>query len=156
AVEVLDVRSGELVLERVEPGVPLASLATEDEAMEVVVRLFADDGWPPASADSVLEPLPVFARALDAANPALARAAGLLREVVGEAETAGDPERVVLHGDLHYGNVLWSGRARGGFLLIDPKGAIGDPAFDIGYLVSRPMPTARDRLPLARAIDRRL
>jgi streptomycin 6-kinase len=33
---------------------------------------------------------------------------------------------------------------------------IGAPAFDIGYLVSRPAPSARDALPLPRAIDRRL
>ena len=61
---------------------------------------------------------------------------------------------MLLHGDLHYGNILSSDRA--GYLLIDPKGVIGEPAFDIGYLVSRPMPSARDHLPLSRAIARRL
>jgi streptomycin 6-kinase len=60
----------------------------------------------------------------------------------------------LLHGDLHYDNVLSSSRA--GYLLIDPKGVSGDPAFDVGYLVSRPAPTARDSLPLAEAIGRRL
>lgn len=37
-------------------------------------------------------------------------------------------EKVLLHGDLHHGNIL---RNRvGGYTMIDPKGVIGDPVFD--------------------------
>lgn len=36
---------------------------------------------------------------------------------------------VVLHGDLHYGNILFS-KAQG-WLAIDPKGVIGEPEFEI-------------------------
>src|SRR5262249_44047817 len=47
AVRVIEIRSerNELVLERVAPGVPLAALATEDQAMGVVAELFKT-GWP--------------------------------------------------------------------------------------------------------------
>lgn len=39
---------------------------------------------------------------------------------------------VVLHGDLHYGNVLRSDRSR--WLAIDPKGVLGEPCYDVGDL----------------------
>ncbi len=40
--------------------------------------------------------------------------------------------RVVLHGDLHYGNVLRSDRE--GWLAIDPKGLAGEPCYEVGAL----------------------
>lgn len=39
---------------------------------------------------------------------------------------------VVLHGDLHYGNVLSSDRE--GWLAIDPKGLAGEPCYEVGAL----------------------
>jgi streptomycin 6-kinase len=150
AVAVRDVRvdTGELVLERVTPGATLASVATEDEALKVVARLF-QTGWPAVPPAPVAEPLATFAEALRPDRPAFRRPADLLRELLQDAR---DPR--LLHGDLHYANILSSDRA--GYLLIDPKGAVGEPAFDVGYLVSRPVPAARDHLPLSRAISRRL
>jgi len=150
AAMVIDVRvdAGELVLERVTPGVPLALMATEENAMGVVSALLAG-GWPDAAEATTVEPLAVFARALDAPDARLARARALLRELAADA-----CDVALLHGDLHYGNVLASDRA--GWLLVDPAGVVGPPAFDAGYLVSRPMPVARGNLSLARAIDRRL
>jgi len=147
-VKVLDVRLDErtVLLERVTPGTLLASTAIEDEAMRVVSGLFSV-GWPAVPANSVATPLAEVASALD--RPEFARARAIFSEILADSAHS-----VLLHGDLHYDNILVSDRA--GHLLIDPKGFIGDPAFDIGYLVSRPMPSARDALPLAEVIDRRL
>lgn len=39
---------------------------------------------------------------------------------------------VVLHGDLHYGNILSSDRE--GWLAIDPKGLAGEPCYEVGAL----------------------
>lgn len=41
-------------------------------------------------------------------------------------------DRVVLHGDLHYGNVLSSRRMT--WLAIDPKGLLGEPCYEVGAL----------------------
>jgi streptomycin 6-kinase len=41
-------------------------------------------------------------------------------------------EPVVLHGDLHFGNVLSSDRE--GWLAIDPKGLSGEPCYEVGDL----------------------
>ena len=45
-------------------------------------------------------------------------------------DSSADP--VVLHGDLHYGNVLSSDRE--GWLAIDPKGLCGEPCYEVGDL----------------------
>jgi streptomycin 6-kinase len=45
-------------------------------------------------------------------------------------DTSGDV--VVLHRDLHYGNVLSSDRER--WLAVDPKGVIGEPCYEVGAL----------------------
>ncbi|RKT56994.1 aminoglycoside phosphotransferase family protein [Saccharothrix australiensis] len=42
---------------------------------------------------------------------------------------AGRVETVLLHGDLHYGNLLDCGPARG-LVAIDPKSCVGEPCFD--------------------------
>lgn len=44
---------------------------------------------------------------------------------------------VLLHGDLHHGNILLSAR---GWLAIDPKGVIGDPAFEVCAFIRNPYP----------------
>lgn len=49
----------------------------------------------------------------------------------------GDPRDIVaLHGDIHYDNILDSGSR--GWLAIDPKGAIGERAFDFANLFCNP------------------
>ena len=148
AVRVLEVDGGQrsVLLERVVPGTTLAASASEDEALSVVAALFRS-GWPAVPPQSAATPIERFLSALGA--PTLARAKAMLVELLADS-----PAPLLLHGDLHYENILVSDRA--GHLLIDPKGFTGDPAFDIGYLVSRPTPPARDALPLPHAIDRRL
>jgi len=50
-----------------------------------------------------------------------------------------DPrDRVVLHGDLHHGNVLDFGER--GWLAIDPKGLVGEAGFDYCNLLCNPSP----------------
>ena len=56
---------------------------------------------------------------------------------VARALAAGDGAAVLLHGDLHAGNVLHGGSARG-LVAIDPRPCLGDPAFDaVDWVFSR-------------------
>ncbi len=147
---------GLLLTERIAPGERLSNAATEREALEVVVHLLAA-GWPEAPAELLAEDLTGFTRSLARAG----ETPGLLdRELYTTAgvvcsdllATAAAPR--LLHGDLHYDNILVDDVR--GHRLIDPKGVVGDPLFDLGYLVSRVMPLGRDALPLAQAVDLRL
>lgn len=52
--------------------------------------------------------------------------------------TASMDTPVLLHGDLHHFNILQSEREQ--WLAIDPKGLIGEPAYEVGALLRNPLP----------------
>jgi streptomycin 6-kinase len=63
-------------------------------------------------------------------------------------------EPVVLHGDLHHGNILTAQRQP--WLAIDPKGLVGEPAYEVGALLFNPSRLQADPEPgpiLARRVD---
>jgi streptomycin 6-kinase len=118
-------------------------LATEGDetatsvAAEVMTRLFSlsDRAFP---AD--LQPLRErFSSLFQKAKAD--RTAGLATSYIEAAETA---QRLLaaphdmrpLHGDLHHDNILHGER---GWLAIDPKGVLGDPAFDAANLFYNPL-----------------
>jgi streptomycin 6-kinase len=64
----------------------------------------------------------------------------LAEELVAEAEEilgrlAVAPPSLLLHGDLHHGNVL---RRGSGFCAIDPHGVIGNPLFEAAAMMHNP------------------
>ena len=61
---------------------------------------------------------------------------------------------VLLHGDLHQDNILAAARAP--WLAIDPKGVIGEPAFEIAPLLHEPQPQLLNAPQPARIIARRI
>jgi streptomycin 6-kinase len=74
----------------------------------------------------------------------ISEAIGQLGELVGSA-----PESIVLHQDLHAGNILES--RTGDWLAIDPKPIVGDPAFDAASLLrDRREELWRDPAPIRR------
>ena len=111
--------------------------AATEIAAEVIARLHAPGRRP---APAALQPLrdrfaALFARAADDRN------AGRQSLYVEAAELAGrllGDQRGVrpLHGDLHHDNLLSSPR---GWLAIDPKGVLGDPAFDAANMFYNPL-----------------
>ncbi|MGH6950376.1 MAG: aminoglycoside phosphotransferase family protein [Vitreimonas sp.] len=67
-----------------------------------------------------------------------ARNGGVLaRAFVAAQRLLAEPaEAIVLHGDIHHGNILYD-KARG-WLAIDPKGLLGDRAFDYANIFCNP------------------
>lgn len=61
---------------------------------------------------------------------------------------------VLLHGDLHHGNIVSA--ARGPWLCIDPKGYVGDPAFEAGAFLVDPLDVVRGHHGLPGLLARRL
>ncbi|MEV4621051.1 aminoglycoside phosphotransferase family protein [Asanoa sp. NPDC049573] len=124
-----------LLLERCDPGLPLADSPTEARqrlrAGCAVLRLL----WEGRAVESIERLAAVTADWADLAEERMARirpgydpglvAEGvrLLRQLPGSA-----PRTVLLHGDFNPGNIL-SG-PDGGWLAIDPKPMVGDPAYD--------------------------
>ena len=66
----------------------------------------------------------------------VARAESAFAELLDTAVSESTND-VLLHGDLHHGNILAHGA---GWLAIDPKGVRGEPAYEVGAWLRNPMP----------------
>lgn len=139
-----DAECGALLLERLEPGTKLSELCDTD-----------DEGATSAAASvmrSLLRPAPLVhefpsvadwgkgfarhrARHEGTSGPLPARlfdeAETLFREL---NDSAGEP--VLLHGDLHQGNIIAARREP--WLAIDPKGIVGEAEYEVGALLRNP------------------
>lgn len=141
AARVLACEGPALLLERVVGDRSLAEMARrglDDEATRILCRtamaLHAPHRRPPPAS---LVPLTIWFEAL---QPTAAKYGGVFNKAaVAAASLLSAPqEAVVLHGDFHHENVL-DGGARG-WLVIDPKGLIGERSFEYANLFRNPDP----------------
>jgi streptomycin 6-kinase len=145
AVRLLDRFGRVLLLEDAGSESLLAILEREgDEAatavlIDVIAELHAPGR---ATPPSTLEPLEswfasLFARAdresrqVTAYHALVVEAAAIARELLADQRDVGP-----LHGDIHHENVH---RAARGWLAIDPKGLIGDAAYDVANVFCNPL-----------------
>ncbi len=151
-----------LLLERLEPGTMLRELAlTDDDAATRAAAMVMQALWQPVPAQHPFPTTAQWSQGLERLRTRYAGGTGPIpHELVAEAErlyawlslSAAPP--VVLHGDLHHDNILAARRAP--WLAIDPKGLIGEPAYETGALLRNPLPELlRDPHP-ARILDRRI
>lgn len=138
AAKVLARHGDALLLERAAGTRSLAAMVAtghDDEASHILCVVAARLHVPRPDPPSELVPLP---RWFEALAPAARTHGGLLAEADTEARTllAESCEVVVLHGDLHHGNVLDGGER--GWLAIDPKGLLGDRTFDFVNILRNP------------------
>jgi streptomycin 6-kinase len=138
AAKVLAQHGPALLLERANGPRSLAAMVAageDDEASrilcEVTMRLHAPRVGPPPE----LVPL---ARWFEALAPAARTHGGLLAQadLAAQGLLADPRDVVVLHGDIHHGNVLDGGER--GWLAIDPKGLWGERTFDFVNILRNP------------------
>jgi streptomycin 6-kinase len=149
AARVLAQAGDAIVLERALGTRSLAALAREgrdDEATRIicaaVARLHAPRPSPPPDLVALTQWFEALEPAANAYGGVLRRAAKAASELLAEPR-----DIAVLHGDIHHANILDFGTR--GWLAIDPKGLIGERAFDYANLFCNPDPetaTAPDRL----------
>jgi streptomycin 6-kinase len=144
-----------LLLERIEPG-----SALPDDEVEAVVPDILATIWRPPARDHPFRALHDEAERWAHAIPDAWERGGrpFARALVDEAVAAlralgpTQPDQVVVHQDLHAGNVLRGARAP--WLVIDPKPLAGERAFDLVALArNRPDPAFLRRLALATGVD---
>ncbi|NTY02017.1 3'-kinase [Deinococcus sp. JMULE3] len=139
AAQVFRHEAGAVLLERLEVTPSLADWALtgqDDAATRVLcgaaagVHVARGRPWPD------LPGLPRWFRALEAAQ---GQGEGFVRAWGTAERLLADPRDVrPLHGDLHHGNVLHSPER--GWLVIDPKGLIGERTFDFANMLCNPAP----------------
>jgi streptomycin 6-kinase len=123
----------------------LLALPAADAEQVLLETALALHAMPPPPAAVGLVPLRRWFRDLVArpqSDPLLAGASDVARALL-----AGDGPSVVLHGDLHHGNVL---DLDGRWVAIDPKALVGHPAFDVANVFCNPS----EEIALTRLDDR--
>jgi streptomycin 6-kinase len=155
----LDLERGAMLLERCEPGVPLAAVEDDEEATAIAARVMRRL-WRPAPPAHSFPLVSDWAQGLDRLRRRFEGGTGPLpAALVEEAEalfawlipSQADP--ALLHGDFHHDNVLSARREP--WLAIDPKGVVGELAYDAGTLLREP-PELLNTPRLGEVLERRL
>jgi streptomycin 6-kinase len=139
-----DAAQGAMLLERLLPGVPLLQIEDDEQATAIAAQVMLEL-WQPAPPD---HPFPTVADWIDGMQRMHEHFGGTSGpfppKLVGQAERlfaellASQTEPVLLHGDLHHENILAAQRAP--WLALDPKGIVGEPAYEVGALLRNPLP----------------
>ena len=128
-----------LLMERAEGSTSLEMMAQsdrDDEATRIMCQVAAKLHAPRMRPlPSSLVPLPEWFAALESGA---ARYRGILEQAAVTARhlLAAQRDIVVLHGDIHHGNILDFGSQ--GWLAIDPKGLLGERTFDFVNILRNP------------------
>lgn len=133
---------GAVLLERLNPGTPLAVMALggrDEEATRILADVIRRMSRPIVSTEAfttVHEWGKGFARYLDSGDKQIPTDLAEHGQHVYLKLCASQRETRLLHGDLHHYNVLFD--ADRGWLAIDPKGVVGEVEYEIGAALRNP------------------
>lgn len=146
AVQLLkeDMNKGVVLLERAMPGAMLRSVTSDKKQVSIASGVIRKLHRPiPGSNASVFPTISDWAKAFERYKTKYSvtsgpipknlfdRAEGIFNGYIGDRKAP-----VLLHGDLHSDNILSSER---GWLVIDPKGVLGEAEFDLGAFLRNPL-----------------
>jgi len=157
-----DPEAGLLLLERLRPGAVLTDLAHEahdDEATRIAASVMRGL-WRPAPPGHNFPTTTDWGEGFARLRTRFGGGTGPLPAArVEEAEAlfadllASSAPPMLLHGDLHHDNILSAGRNP--WLAIDPKGVVGEPAYEVGALLRNLWPDRHTHQNPARLLERR-
>lgn len=163
----LDLDRGAMLLERLQPGRPLAELGDDEEATAAAAGVMREL-WRPATRDHGFPTVSDWSGGFGRLRRRYGGGTGPMPgKLVEEAEAlfaellASEGEPLLLHGDLHQENILSAGHSVGHsvgrepWLAIDPKGVVGEAAYDTAALLHNPVGTL-DAPDPKRLLERRL
>ena len=151
---------GCLLLEYLKPGTPLSDVEDDSTASSIAARVMRQL-WRPAPPGHSFPSVADWASGLERLRQRFGGTSGplpqsLVEEAEGRfAELLSSMETpVLLHGDLHHGNILAAERQP--WLAIDPKGVVGEPAYEVGALLRNIEPRLTAETPPVRILERRV
>ncbi|MCR9191083.1 MAG: aminoglycoside phosphotransferase family protein [Gammaproteobacteria bacterium] len=153
-VNVLAEEDGLLLLECAVPGVSLNTYFPEKDAAAItitatLIKQLHKAPIPPDHAfPHIKDWLPALDQDWEIPVDIMQKAKQLRDGLLASA-----PPDVLLHGDLHHDNVLQQGEA---WVVIDPKGVMGDPAYDVTPFIRNPMPALLEEDIAADMIQQRI
>jgi len=136
-----DPEAGILLLECLSPGTMLTSVEDDDQATRIAADLLCTIHRPAPDQNGFLSLKGWFDELKDLRprfggttgpfpKKTVEAVEGLIQELFSE-----DSPPVLLHGDFHHFNILFSGR---GWLVIDPKGVVGPAGYEVGPFLMNP------------------
>jgi streptomycin 6-kinase len=138
-----DPDNGILLLDRLIPGTSLLQLHDDPLATSLTSQVMRDL-WRPVPADHSFPSVAKWSDGFKRLRDCFGGGCGPFpTELVEMAEALfaellpSMSEQVLLHGDLHHENILSAQRRP--WLAIDPKGVIGEPAYETGALLRNPL-----------------
>lgn len=143
-----DIDDKVLLLERLLPGTSLLTVE-DDEVATTYAAGVMRKLWRPAPASHAFPSVADWGQGFQLLRQRYAGGSGPFpAALLAEAESlyaemnASMTENVLLHGDLHHENILAAEREP--WQAIDPKGLIGEPAYETGSLLRNRLPDMRD------------
>lgn len=138
AAKVLAHAAGAILLERATGAGSLADMSwsgNDAQACRIICHAASRLHLPRNASTPALTPLLYWFRCL---APAAKKHGGILTHCAEVANVllSSPQNEVVLHGDLHHGNILDFGTK--GWLAIDPKGLVGERGFDYANIFTNP------------------
>ena len=140
-VRVIEQTADAVLLERLDPAIPLSTLVREDDhqatrILAQVIAQLAPRGIPDGTS-AVIDWASSFDRylergTLDIPHDLVRHARDLYLDL---ARSQRDVR--LLHGDLHHANVLYDSTR--GWVAVDPKGVVGEIAFEVGAALRNPI-----------------
>jgi len=162
SVKLLDVDRdrGALLLERLRPGTSLLSMTDDEEATHIAAQVMRQL-WRPVPPDHPFPTVNRWAAGLVRMRKYFGGTTGPMPEALVEKAERLSAElfdsvadSVLLHGDLHHENILSAERQP--WLAIDPKGIVGEPAYEVGALLRNVSPRLFDQPQPSQTIARRV
>ena len=140
-VRVYEHGEGAILLERLIPGTTLASVSLnggDDEATDILADVIAKiASAPPVHAVPTPEEWGRgFERYAASGDTQIEKHLVLEAHRVYSALCGSQSRPRLLHGDLHHYNVLWD--AERGWVAVDPKGVVGEIAYEVGAALRNP------------------
>jgi streptomycin 6-kinase len=149
-----------MLLERLEPGTPLSTLKDDEEALSHAVSVMRQI-WRLVPEQHAFPTIQDWGSGLARLSASSGKSSSPIpRALIDEAcvlfaeFSASQTGQVVLHGDLHQENILAATRAP--WLAIDPKGVIGEPAYETGSLLRNELAGVFSASQPARRMARRI
>jgi len=151
---------GVMLLERLKPGTPLANIMDDQRVTSIAVQVMRQL-WQPAPPGYSFPTVEKWAAGLKRLRQRFDGGTGPLpAHLVEEAERLFEEligsmdEAALLHGDLHHDNILAAERQP--WLALDPKGLIGEPAYEVGALLRNQLPQDLKTPQASRILRRRI
>lgn len=155
-----DPDQGAMLLERLKPGTSLSTVTDDQQATSIAAGVMRQL-WQPEPLEHPFPSVGKWAAGLGRLRSRFGGTTGPLPQALVErAESlfeellASMAEPLLLHGDLHHDNILAAERQP--WLAIDPKGVVGEPAYEVGALLRNPFPQLLDMPQPGRILARRV